>query len=118
MSKSFLSAAAVVLMLGAAPALAASPTVAPQESAARGARSAEAPMTLTQRGDYDARGMHDGRRYDGRYQGREDWRRGRAWDGPRHGYRAPPPGWRRYGGRPHGWQSRGCAQIGPVWYCP
>ncbi|MFD2184571.1 hypothetical protein [Rhodoplanes azumiensis] len=126
MAKSILSAAAIVLMLGGASALAASPAAAPQDDAASGARSTEAPITLAQRGDFDSRAMRDGRpdgrpdgrRFDGRRGDRDDWRRGRAWDGPRPGYRGPPPGWRRYDGRPSGWRNRGCIQIGPVWYCP
>lgn len=44
--------------------------------------------------------------------------------GHRHGYRAghryrhAPRGWKRYGSRPYGWQSRGCVIVGPVWFCP
>lgn len=33
-------------------------------------------------------------------------------------YNRPPPGWRRYGGRPGNWQRRGCVMVGPVWFCP
>jgi hypothetical protein len=36
----------------------------------------------------------------------------------RHRYRTPPRGWHRYGKRPHDWHRRGCAQIGPLWFCP
>jgi hypothetical protein len=48
---------------------------------------------------------YGGSRYD-REDYREDHRGG------------PPSGWRSYHERPYGWQSRGCAQFGPMWYCP
>lgn len=35
-----------------------------------------------------------------------------------HRYQHAPRGWKRYGARPYGWQSRGCVIVGPVWFCP
>lgn len=55
-------------------------------------------IQVTDRRDRD----HD--RYD-----RDDWRRG---------HRGPPPGWHRYHRRPHDWRTRGCLEIGPLWFCP
>lgn len=26
-------------------------------------------------------------------------------------------GWTRYSHRPYGWRDRGCASIGPIWFC-
>lgn len=45
-------------------------------------------------------------------------------DGPRPRYapgarfRAPPPGYRRYGARPGNWRTRGCITVGAIWFCP
>ncbi|WP_271168318.1 hypothetical protein [Hansschlegelia plantiphila] len=33
-------------------------------------------------------------------------------------YRSAPSGWRRYGARPGDWRTRGCVQVGPLWFCP
>jgi hypothetical protein len=33
-------------------------------------------------------------------------------------YSTAPRGYRRYGARPHDWQSRRCVMVGPVWFCP
>jgi hypothetical protein len=27
-------------------------------------------------------------------------------------------GWRRYGARPRDYRTRGCASVGPIWFCP
>jgi hypothetical protein len=51
---------------------------------------------------------------------RHHWDRGRH-HGRQHHWRrhhGPPPGWRRYDARPWDWRTRGCAMIGPVWFCP
>ena len=32
--------------------------------------------------------------------------------------RQAPPGYRRYGARPGNWRTRGCVQVGPLWFCP
>lgn len=45
---------------------------------------------------------------------RHKGKRHRHWN-RRHG---PPPGWRRYDSRPWDYQTRGCLQIGPLWFCP
>lgn len=50
--------------------------------------------------------------------------RGNAHRGPRQSYRpggrykSAPRGYRRYGARPHNWQSLRCVMVGPVWFCP
>jgi len=63
---------------------------------------------------------------DVQYWDRRDprYRRGpppRAHRGPPPRYRSydrPPRGWRRYQTRPRDWDRRGCAMVGPVWFCP
>lgn len=46
------------------------------------------------------------------YAGRRyNWR-----DGDDYRYRRYD-GWSRYSYRPHGWRDRGCAAIGPIWFC-
>ncbi len=54
---------------------------------------------------------------------RRDYRRDRNWD--RRYYRSRNQyrgnryrGWNRYSSRPWNWRSRGCASVGPVWFCP
>lgn len=111
MLKGILGALACLVILGGTPAAAAPHHAAP--SAAPAPSADAAPLTLAQRFDRDdRRHMRDGRRFD-----RGDHRRGHHF-GPRRDFRGPPPGWRRYHARPRGWQTRGCMQIGPIWYCP
>ncbi|MDC7784839.1 hypothetical protein PQJ75_01050 [Rhodoplanes sp. TEM] len=111
MLKGFLSAVACLLMLSGTPASAASRDATPSGTVQT--TSASVPIMLAQRFDRDdRRRMQDGRRHD-----RRDRWRGRH-SGPRRDFRGPPPGWRRYQARPRGWQTRGCMQIGPIWYCP
>jgi hypothetical protein len=63
------------------------------------------------------------------YRGNREYRRDHR--GPymrRHGprpryapgarFRAPPPGYRRYGARPGNWRTRGCVTVGAIWFCP
>lgn len=48
------------------------------------------------------------------YAGRRySWRDG---DDYRYRYRRYD-GWTRYSYRPYGWRDRGCASIGPIWFC-
>lgn len=56
--------------------------------------------------DYRDRGYR-GFRYD---------RRVYNWRGDRRYYRYR--NWNRYGYRPYGWRSRGCVEVGPLWFCP
>lgn len=55
-------------------------------------------------------------RYDRRHYRRD--RYDRRHYRPGHRYRSAPPHWRRYYARPLDWQRRGCAQFGPLWFCP
>lgn len=67
----------------------------------------------------------DNRNWRGNQQMRRD-QRGPAMrrPGPRPRYapgarfRSPPPGYRRYGGRPGNWRTRGCVTVGAIWFCP
>ena len=59
------------------------------------------------RRDYNDRRAHR-RDYGAR---RYSWR-----DGDDYRYRRYD-GWSRYSNRPYGWRDRGCASIGPVWFC-
>ena len=52
---------------------------------------------------YRNRGAHWNRRH---YRGRNYYRG--------HRYR----GWNRYSARPWNWRARGCASVGPLWFCP
>lgn len=48
---------------------------------------------------------------------RRDYGRHYSWrDGDDYRYRRYD-GWTRYSYRPYGWRDRGCASIGPVWFC-
>jgi hypothetical protein len=49
----------------------------------------------------------------GHYRGRNSYRGNRHYRGHNR-YR----GWHRYHSRPWNWRSRGCAVVGPVWFCP
>jgi hypothetical protein len=46
--------------------------------------------------------------------GDDDWRDRRADQDYDDRYR----NWHRYSYRPDDWDDRGCAAIGPIWYCP
>jgi hypothetical protein len=56
--------------------------------------------------------VRDRRHYDRRHYKRRHYRR--------NGYRGHDRyrGWHRYHHRPHGWRSRGCVLVGPLWFCP
>jgi Ni/Co efflux regulator RcnB len=97
-------AAAFVAAAFALPAHAA-PVLAPAQSVG------EAKLQLVQsrdhhrrynRRDYRRDRAHDRRRYYGRNHYRGDRYRG----------------WNRYSSRPWNWRARGCASVGPVWFCP
>lgn len=98
-------AAAFVAAAFAVPAYAA-PVLSPAHSVG------EVKLQLVQSRD-------DNRRYN-----RRDYRRDRNWD--RRHYRGRNQyysghryrGWNRYNSRPWNWRSRGCASVGPVWFCP
>ena len=77
------------------------------------ASAAVAPRTPVSAPSADVVEVQD-RRDRGRFDRNLDRRR---WV-PGRRYDAPPPRWRRYGGRPRDWRSRGCVIVGPVWFCP
>jgi hypothetical protein len=100
MLKHVIAAACVIGFVGSAAAV---PLGA--SDPARGIDASQAPMQVAQR-DRDGRSHH--------HRGSDRWRGERHWG--RHG--GPPAGWRRYERRPWDWRRRGCAMIGPVWFCP
>jgi hypothetical protein len=83
-------------------AMTSAPSPAFAQSTERAIKNRLDPNRITdrhvQRRDYAARrySWHDGDDY--------DYRRYDGWD--RHYY------------RPYGWRDRGCASIGPIWFCP
>jgi hypothetical protein len=79
----------------------------PATSGVAGLSKTESVLQLAQ---YRGRG-HDSRRHHSR---RHHYR------GHRHHYRGHNRyrGWHRYHHRPYNWRSRGCAVVGPIWFCP